>query len=105
MSFINRQLSRALGSLKDNSEPPRPDDWPGEGAGEAETIDRQSAVAEIGRSRFSGFLAWLLWLFIHIMYLNGFDTKLRFFLEWAWSYIFWRKGARQITGDDRREVG
>ncbi len=72
--------------------------------GNMATIGRKSAVAEIGRARLSGFLAWLMWLFIHIIYLIGFDTKLRVFLEWAWSYIFWRKGARLITGDDRKEA-
>lgn len=71
--------------------------------GNMATIGRTKAVAEIGRARFSGFIAWLLWLFIHIMYLIGFDTKLRVLIEWAWAYIVWGKGARLITGDDRRE--
>lgn len=72
--------------------------------GNMATIGRRSAVAEIGRAHFSGFIAWILWLFIHIMYLIGFDTKLRVLIEWAWAYIVWGKGARLITGDDRREV-
>lgn len=71
--------------------------------GNMATIGRKSAVAEIGRAKFGGFIAWVLWLFIHIMYLIGFDTKLRVLIEWAWAYIVWGKGARLITGDDRRE--
>lgn len=71
--------------------------------GNMATIGRKSAVAEIGRARFKGLIAWFMWLFIHIMYLVGFDTKLRVLIEWAWAYIAWGKGARLITGDDRRE--
>lgn len=69
--------------------------------GNMATIGRKSAVAEIGRARFSGILAWFLWLFIHIMYLVGFDTKLRVLIEWAWAYVIWAKGARLITGSER----
>lgn len=69
--------------------------------GNMATIGRKSAVAEIGRAKFAGFIAWMLWLFIHIMYLIGFDTKLRVLIQWAWAYIVWGKGARLITGSGR----
>jgi NADH dehydrogenase len=72
--------------------------------GNMATIGRKSAVAEIGRARFAGLIAWFMWLGIHIIYLIGFNTKLRVLIEWAWAYIVWRKGARLITGDDHREV-
>lgn len=72
--------------------------------GNMATIGRKSAVAEIGRARFSGLVAWFLWLGIHIIYLIGFDTKLRVLIEWAWAYIVWGKGARLITGDNHKEA-
>jgi NADH dehydrogenase len=67
--------------------------------GSIATIGRGAAVAEIGRARISGALAWLAWLFVHIMYLIGFRNRALVILEWAWSYLTWDRGARLITGD------
>ncbi|HEX8815523.1 MAG TPA: NAD(P)/FAD-dependent oxidoreductase [Terriglobales bacterium] len=64
------------------------------------TIGRNSAVAEIGGVHLSGLVAWLAWLFIHIMFLIGFRNRLIVLIQWAWSYITYQRGARLITGDD-----
>lgn len=69
--------------------------------GSLAVIGRAAAVADLGPVRFSGYLAWLLWLFIHIMYLVGFDNRLLVFVEWAWAYVTRGRSARLITG--RRE--
>ena len=66
--------------------------------GSLATIGRAAAVAEIGRLRFGGFLAWLAWLLIHIFYLIGFRNRLWVMAGWAWSYVTFRRGARLITG-------
>jgi NADH dehydrogenase len=66
--------------------------------GSLATIGRAAAVAELGRSRFSGPLAWLLWLVVHIMFLIGFRNRVAVLLEWAWSYVSYERGARLITG-------
>ena len=61
------------------------------------TIGRGAAVAKIGRFKTSGFLAWLLWLFVHILFLIGFRNRLVVMIQWAWSYITFDRGARLIT--------
>jgi NADH dehydrogenase len=63
------------------------------------TIGRSRAVAQTGKLRLSGFPAWLAWLFVHIWYLIGFRNRLAVLLNWSWSYVTYRRGARLITGD------
>jgi NADH dehydrogenase len=70
--------------------------------GSMATIGRAAAVAQIGRMKFSGLVAWLLWLFVHILFLIGFRNRLLVLIEWAWSYMTYDRGARLITG---RTVG
>lgn len=60
-------------------------------------IGRAAAVADLGFWRFSGLLAWLLWLFVHIMYLVGFANRVLVLVQWAQSYIARGRGARIIT--------
>ncbi len=66
--------------------------------GNLATIGRAAAVAEFGKIHISGFLAWLSWLFVHIFFLIGFRNRLLVFIQWAWSYITYERGARLITG-------
>jgi NADH:ubiquinone reductase (H+-translocating) len=66
--------------------------------GSLATIGRAAAVAEFGRIHISGFLAWLSWLFVHILFLIGFRNRLLVFIQWAWSYVTYERGARLITG-------
>ncbi len=65
------------------------------------TIGRAAAVADIRGLRLSGFPAWLLWLFVHLMYLVGFRSRLFVFLQWAWSYATFGRSVRLIVGQDR----
>jgi NADH dehydrogenase len=67
--------------------------------GSVATIGRAAAVAEFGKLHISGFIAWLSWLFIHIFFLIGFRNRLIVFIQWAWSYFTYERGARLITGD------
>jgi NADH:quinone reductase (non-electrogenic) len=66
------------------------------------TIGKHRAIAQTGRLKLTGFIAWLAWLFIHILYLVGFRNRIAVFLEWTWSYLFSRRGARLITNRDWR---
>ena len=66
--------------------------------GSLATIGRAAAVAEFGRIHISGFIAWLAWLFVHILFLIGFRNRLMVFIQWAWSYVTYERGARLITG-------
>jgi NADH dehydrogenase len=67
--------------------------------GNMATIGRGSAVADIGPIKASGFLAWLIWLFIHIFWLIGFRSRVVVFGEWAWSYVTFQRRVRLITGE------
>jgi NADH dehydrogenase len=66
--------------------------------GSLATIGRARAVADFGRIRFGGFVAWLSWLAIHIFFLIGFRNRVLVLISWAWSYLTFRRGARIITG-------
>jgi NADH dehydrogenase len=75
--------------------------------GNLATIGRNRAVAEIKGFRIAGFGAWLVWLWVHIFFLIGFQNRLRVTLQWAWSYLRFGRDARLITstGYDRsREI-
>ncbi len=66
--------------------------------GSLATIGRAAAIAQFGKIHISGFLAWLSWLFVHILFLIGFRNRLLVFIQWAWSYVTYERGARLITG-------
>jgi len=66
--------------------------------GSLATIGRAAAVAQFGKIHISGYIAWLSWLFVHIFFLIGFRNRLLVFIQWAWSYVTYERGARLITG-------
>lgn len=64
------------------------------------TIGRKRAVAVLGKVHLGGFIAWLAWLFIHILYLIGFRNRLLVMSEWAWAYFTKQRAARIILTED-----
>lgn len=64
--------------------------------GQMATIGRRRAIVEVGKIHFSGFFAWLTWLVVHIYYLIGFKNRFFVFIQWAWAYLTFRRGARLI---------
>ena len=62
------------------------------------TIGRSAAVAKVGRLEIEGFLAWVAWLLVHLIFLVGFRNKLAVLLQWAYSYCSYKRGARIVTG-------
>jgi NADH dehydrogenase len=66
--------------------------------GSLATIGRSAAVAQFGKIHISGFMAWLAWLFVHILFLIGFQNRMLVFIQWAWSYFTYERSARLITG-------
>ena len=70
--------------------------------GNLATIGRHQAVADFGRVRARGRIAWWLWLVIHIMYLVGFRNRASVLLQWAYAYFTYQRGVRLITGLQRR---
>ena len=69
--------------------------------GNLATVGRNKAVAQFGRVHIAGFLAWFVWVFVHLMYLVEFENRLLVFVEWVYNYVTRNRGARLITGTNR----
>jgi len=63
------------------------------------TIGRNAAVALIGRLKFRGFIAWVMWLVVHIINLIGFRNRLLVLVNWAWDYLFYERAVRLISAE------
>lgn len=68
--------------------------------GNMATIGRSRAIVESGKWRMTGKLAWLAWLFVHILYLARFENRVLVIFQWFWNYITRNRTARLITGED-----
>lgn len=66
--------------------------------GSMATIGRSAAVAELGPLKMTGFLAWMMWLAVHLIFLIGFRNKVAVLVQWFYSYVRYKRGARIITG-------
>jgi len=91
-----RNILKAL-----RGEPPKPFRY--RDKGNLATIGRHRAVADFGRFQVTGYAAWWLWLFVHILYLAGFRNRLSVLFEWGYAYLTYRRGARLITTAERRQ--
>jgi NADH dehydrogenase len=69
--------------------------------GQLAVIGRGRAVADIWKLHFAGFIAWLIWTFVHIFFLIGFRNRVLVMIQWAWSYVTFGRGARLITSDGK----
>jgi NADH dehydrogenase len=65
--------------------------------GQMATIGKRRAIAVTGQLKLTGYAAWIAWLLVHILYLVGYKNRVTVLLEWAWSYIFSKRGSRLIT--------
>jgi NADH dehydrogenase len=72
--------------------------------GSMATIGRNKAVADLSFIHLSGLPAWLVWLFVHIIFLVGFRNRIAVLMEWAWAYVTFNKGARLITRNFQAET-
>jgi NADH dehydrogenase len=68
--------------------------------GNLATIGRAAAVADLGRVRLRGRIAWLLWGLVHVYFLIGFRNRAAVVLDWLWAYVTFQRGARLITGPE-----
>lgn len=69
--------------------------------GQMAVIGRGAAVAEIFGIRLSGFVAWLIWVFVHLMYLVNFESRLIVLVQWGFQYLTFSRAQRLITGTDQ----
>jgi NADH dehydrogenase len=65
--------------------------------GSMATIGRSAAVGNVKGIEFKGFIAWLVWLVVHLMNIVDFESRVMVFLRWAWAYFRWKRGARVVT--------
>lgn len=65
--------------------------------GSMATIGRSAAVGDVKGFQFKGFVAWLLWMVIHLINLVDFESRVMVFMRWAWAYLRWKRGARVVT--------
>lgn len=97
---VARLIQRELVGEGDAHEPFRYRD-----KGSMATIGRRSAVTELGHGvRLTGTPAWLAWLGLHLLYLMGFRNRVSVFVNWAWNYLTWDRGARLILGSGEAEA-
>ena len=96
-----RHAARNVLAMIDGRKPQRFHYWD---KGSMATIGRNKAVADLRFIHVSGFPAWLVWLFVHIIFLVGFRNRLAVLLQWAWSYFTFNKGARLITRNFQSEA-
>jgi NADH:ubiquinone reductase (H+-translocating) len=66
--------------------------------GNMATIGRNRAVADLNLIRFGGFLAWMSWLLVHLVFLVGLRNQIQVFIQWVWAYFTYARGARLIYG-------
>jgi NADH dehydrogenase len=98
---VAKQQGRYVGALlarRVRGEPaPPPFRYRDEGA--LATIGRHAAIADLGRIKLTGFIAWVLWGVVHIFFLIGFRNRLAVFVNWIWAWLTYGRGARLITGE------
>ena len=96
-----RHAARNILAMMEGREPERFRYWD---KGSMATIGRNRAVADLHWFHFGGLLAWLAWLFVHIIFLVGFRNRLAVLIQWAWAYVTFNKGARLITRNFQAET-
>jgi NADH:ubiquinone reductase (H+-translocating) len=93
----------AAGNIKRQLKGEQPAPWNYFDKGSMATIGRYKAVADFAGMKFSGHLAWLAWLFVHLIFLIGFRNRVFVFWQWTWAHVNFAKGARLITGTVGKE--
>jgi NADH dehydrogenase len=96
--LIARELQSGASTLSPSLREGGSSDFHYHDKGSLATIGRSAAIAQFGKIHISGFMAWLAWLFVHILFLIGFRNRVLVFIQWAWSYFTYERGARLITG-------
>lgn len=96
-----RHAARNILAMIDGRKPQRFRYWD---KGSMATIGRNKAIADLNFLHLSGRPAWLVWLFVHIIFLVGFRNRIAVLMQWAWAYVTFNKGARLITRNFQAET-
>jgi NADH dehydrogenase len=96
-----RYVARLICGRIEGRSPPGPFKYWDKGS--MATIGRNAAVVDLYWLRFSGRLAWMTWLFVHIMYLIQFQNRLLVLFQWFWNYVTRNRSARLITGGEAKK--
>jgi NADH dehydrogenase len=96
--YVGRMLA---GELSGESKPEARKPFSYYDKGSMAVIGKAKAVAWIGKFKFGGFFAWLLWGGIHISFLIGFRNRVQVLMSWFWNWLLNSRDARLITGDSR----
>jgi NADH dehydrogenase len=102
--YVGRLIAREAAARQEGRPAPARAPFQYKDTGSLATIGRNRAVAALGRFRFSGLPAWLLWAVAHILFLVSFRNRVAVAFSWAWTYLFHDRGARLITGDSHLKV-
>ncbi len=102
--YVANLISNRIKAAQQKKTPPVENPFRYRNKGNLATIGRSSAIADIGKFKLSGFIAWFTWLFVHIFYLIGFRNRLVVIIQWAWSYFTFQRGARLITMDENAKA-
>lgn len=94
--YVGKLLRRELKT----AQPPKRKPFKYFDKGQMATIGRHRAVLQSGKIQLTGTIAWLGWLFVHILFLNGMRNRVFVFLSWVWSYTLYARGARLIVDRD-----
>lgn len=97
--YVGRLIAREVEGDRSPREPFKYRD-----KGSMAVIGKSKAIAQIGNFKAAGFLAWLLWACIHIVFLIGFRNKIQVLLNWFWLWLLNSRDARLITGDARLNI-
>ncbi len=98
---MGRYAGRAVEARLEGREPEPFRYWD---KGNLAVIGRAAAVAQIGRVHLHGLIAWLVWLFVHLMYIVQFQSRVLVFIQWGFEYLTFNRGARLITGPGADET-
>ena len=96
-TVAQQQAEAAAKNLRKILKGEKPDGFRYKDPGLLATIGRNAAVARIWGLSFSGLIAWLIWVVLHIYRLIGFRNRLVVLINWAWDYFFYDSQVRLIT--------
>ena len=94
--------AKSIRARVEGKEPPKPFHYFNKG--DMAVIGRAAAIANIFGLHISGFLAWIIWLFVHLMYIVEFQSRVMVFVQWGFEYLTFSRGARLITGTAASDV-